>query len=384
MLRLIPWILLFPSIAFAWEVVQEETPVLPLAPLTETVWRQPVAPGGEFDVVAVHRYRNRDVETVAALFFLPGTNMNGELAILNERHNLWLYLANRGVEVFAMDYRTHFVSHEVDEIDFMKEWTAAAFVDDAALLVQEVRSLLPDHPLFVGGFSRGVSYAYALAGKVDFAGLIALDGSFKQAKPRGFDLASALMQFDERGDYASVLSRRGYAARAALMSGVIEDQHGPASSDRYETVGEELASVLHRAWGPGALANTEQRLSPIRVLARQMVDYDWYFPSIQNIEGRSIASHADDPATDLDDHFGQMSLPIIYFGSGNMGSEFVLSGIYSATRSGSRDVTLHLLEGYGHADVLVADSARVDVYEVIEIWLRNRLPEGESTIEKVD
>ena len=115
-----------------------------------------------------------------------------------------------------------------------------------------------------------------------------------------------------------------------------------------------------------------------------MVDYDWYFPSIQNIEGRSIAAHADDPATDLDDHFGRMSLPIIYFGSGNMGAEFVLSGVYSATRSGSRDVTLHLLEGYGHADVLVADSARVDVYEVIEAWLRARLPEPVKELQKND
>ena len=384
MLRLIPWILFFPGITFAWEVVQEETPVLPFAPITETVWRQPVALGGEFDVVAAHRYRNRDVETIAALFFLPGTNMNGELAILNERHNLWLYLANRGIEVFAMDYRTHFVSHEIKEIDFMKEWTAAAFVDDAVLLVQEIRLLLPNHPLFVGGFSRGVSYAYALAGKIEFEGLIALDGSFKQANPKGFDLASTLAQFDKRGDYASVLSRRGYTARTTLMSGVIADPHGPASSDKYESVGEELANVLHRAWGPGALANTEQRLSPIRILAKQMVDYDWYFPSIQNIEGRSIAAHADDPATDLDDYFGRMSLPIIYFGSGNMGAEFVLSGVYSATRSGSRDVTLHLLEGYGHADVLVADSARVDVYEVIETWLRARLPESAKEPQKKD
>ncbi|XOV88224.1 MAG: hypothetical protein ACFHX7_25250 [Pseudomonadota bacterium] len=39
----------------------------------------------------------------------------------------------------------------------------------------------------VAGFSRGISYAYALAGQREFDGLIALDGSFKQFRPAGFD-----------------------------------------------------------------------------------------------------------------------------------------------------------------------------------------------------
>ena len=114
-------------------------------------------------------------------------------------------------------------------------------------------------------------------------------------------------------------------------------------------------------------------MSSIRVLAQQLIGYDWYFPSIQNIELRSIALHDDDPATEIDDHFGQMELPIIYFGAANMGAEYILSGIYSAAESGSRDVTLHLLEGYGHADVLVANSAKEDVYHVIEEWLNDRI-----------
>ena len=68
-----------------------------------------------------------------------------------------------------------------------------------------------------------------------------------------------------------------------------------------------------------------------------------------------------------------MDLPIIYFGASNMGAEYNLSGFYSAIRSGSRDVTLNLLEGYGHADVLVSNSSEEDVYRVIETWIRDRV-----------
>ena len=99
--------LLIPSVSFSWELVQEETPVLPLTPVTKTIWKQVVEPRGEYDVVSINRYRNTEVATIAAVFFLPGENMNGGLTILNERHNLWLYLVNRGIDIYAMDYRTH-------------------------------------------------------------------------------------------------------------------------------------------------------------------------------------------------------------------------------------------------------------------------------------
>ena len=362
-----------PNVSFSWELVQEETPVLPLTPVTKTIWKQVVEPRGEYDVVSINRYRNTEVATIAAVFFLPGENMNGGLTILNERHNLWLYLVNRGIDIYAMDYRTHYVSHEVKQIEFMKNWSITTFVDDAATLVTQVRLLNPQQPLFICGFSRGVVYAYALTGRKNFQGLIALDGGFKQANPQGFDLASALRQFDLRADFASVLSRRGYAGRTAFMRSVIDDPSGPAISDRYDTIGDEFANALYRALGAGALANTKDGVSSIRVLAQQMIDYDWYFPTIQHIEARSIALQDDDSSTELDDHFGNMDLPIIYFGASNMVAEYTLSGFYSAIQSGSRDITLNLLEGYGHADVLVSNSAEEDVYQVIETWIKDRV-----------
>ena len=68
-----------------------------------------------------------------------------------------------------------------------------------------------------------------------------------------------------------------------------------------------------------------------------------------------------------------MKLPILYFGSSNFKATNLLNGIYSAARSGSKDVTVNVLEGYGHQDVLVATSAKVEVYEVVLEWIKSRL-----------
>ena len=62
--------LLIPCVSFSWELVQEETPVLPLTSVTKTIWKQVVEPRGEYDVVSINRYRNTEVATIAAVFFL--------------------------------------------------------------------------------------------------------------------------------------------------------------------------------------------------------------------------------------------------------------------------------------------------------------------------
>jgi hypothetical protein len=56
----------------------------------------------------------------------------------------------------------------------------------------------------------------------------------------------------------------------------------------------------------------------------------------------------------------------------------LLSGIHSAARSGSDDVTIKVLEDYGHLDVLFASDAPVEVYGVIYEWIL-----GHQTLEPV-
>lgn len=357
----------------SFEPVAEPRAVENNPDLTETVWRSAVPPGGRYDVIALHRIAAPKADKVAAMLYLPGTNMNGEIAVTDEANNLWLYLARRGVVVYTLDYRTHFVPNEPvpDDLTFMQDWTIARFVGDAALAAREIRRQT-ELPLFVAGFSRGVTYAYALAGQQELAGLIALDGSFKDYAPQGYDRDAAMAELESTGEYGMVLSRsRGWTARTELMRRAADDPDGPAMG-KFDSIGAQLSATLYNAWGEGGLANPVDGISRIDILARAMMGYDRLFPAIQSIEGRSISAHRDDPATPLDDHFGEMTLPIIYFGATNLGADHLMSGIYSAAKSGSNDVTLHVLENYGHLDVLFAERAADEVYQQVLDWMVER------------
>jgi hypothetical protein len=374
---LISILVLVPILAVAettgFELLRSEVISTPQAQVTETEWRHTDASGQS---IGLHRYHSTGKALIATLFYLPGTNMNGVLKTADSNHNLWLYLAERGVEVYAMDYRTRFIPHDFSgDLALMRDWSMDLFVEDAVMAVSKVQEEQPFLPMYIAGFSRGASFAYALAGQVKAAGLVALDGSLKRQPYKPFDIGAALQRYDEEARYASALSRRGYDARTEMMRRVISNPASSAMNDRYQTSGDQLADTLYKAWGPGVLTNTRSNITPIDILASEMLGYDWFYPTIQDIEGRSIASQQDDPNTYIDDHFGKMTMPVLYFGSGGFGAESLLSGIHSAARSGSDDVTIKVLEDYGHLDVLFASDAPVEVYEVIYEWiLRHQTP----------
>ena len=370
-------LMLMPVVSADFSLVRPETLIAEDAVISETYWRSQVEPKGEFDEIGLHRYQvNSPANSAIVLLYLPGTNMNGELSVVDENHSLWLFLAARGIKVYTLDYRTHAIPNvPIRDFEFMRQWGVEQFVNDAAIAVDFIRKSEPGLPIFVAGFSRGVTYAYALSGQRDIAGLVALDGGFKNYERKQFDITSALNRLDQSGQYASILSRsRGWENRQLLMQRTWQNPDGPALTDRYETVGEQLTATLYNAWGKGRLTNPVDGVSSIEVLARMMENYDRFFPAIQNIQGRSLASQIDDPSTELDDHFGEMEIPILYFGATNLGGDNLMNGIYSAVKSGSKDVTIHVLENHGHLDVLIGDRAGELVYDVVLNWMLARVP----------
>ena len=84
---------------------------------------------------------------------------------------------------------------------------------------------------------------------------------------------------------------------------------------------------MYDAWRPGGLANAVEGVSRPQVLARLLAGYDRFYPRVQNPEGRSIADHADDPTTPIDDRWGELTLPILYFAEAEKLSRLGLEGI---------------------------------------------------------
>lgn len=365
------------EIAAAWTVAEPERPLAALPAVRETRWRALRPPGGAYDQLELHRYRGQGPAR-AVLLYLPGTNMNAELALTDEDHNVWLFLASRGVDVFALDYRTRFVpASGVEDFGFMREWGLQTFVGDARAAAEKARTESGTPRVFVAGFSRGVTLAYALAlaePRDAIAGVVALDGSFKSHAPSGkYDRQAAMKKLDTSGVFASdVAGSRGWEWRTRLMQGASEKPKGPAIDAKYATAADELADVLYTAWRPGGLANAKEGKSTPAVLGRLLAGYDRYYPAVQDVDGRAIADYADDPATPVDDGWGTLKAPVLYFGATGMAVDWILNGIASAGGAGSPDVTINVLEGYGHLDVIVGDQARRDVFEPLLAWMAKR------------
>jgi alpha-beta hydrolase superfamily lysophospholipase len=359
----------------AWQLSQQEAPVAG-TDVRETRWQMVRPPGRPADRIQLHRYRGTG-RAKAALLYLPGTNMNGQVAVAGEAHNLWTFLARRGVEVFTLDYRTHFVPNDgTVETTVLRDWDMDAFVGDIRAGARKARDESGQARLFVAGFSRGVTlaYAYVCAEPAAVAGLVALDGAFKHHAPKGqYDRAAEAGKLEASGGWANDVSGKlGWDNRQRMMNAAATHPSAPAQDAKFPTIAAQVGDLLYNAWRPGALANPVEGLSRPEILARLLAGYDRYYPAVQDVDGRSIADRDDDPGSALDDAWGELKIPIVYFGATGMGTEWLLNGIHSAGASGSTDVTINVLERYGHLDVVVGEHARRDVFEPTLAWILAR------------
>jgi len=177
------------------------------------------------------------------MLYLPGTNMNGEVAVIDLHHSLPLFMADHAVDFWALDYRTHFIppATPVADLTELKGWTTELFESDIEAAANFVMRTTGRSQIFVAGFSRGVSFAYLFAARHphEVEGLVIFDGSIgighanATAPPNRYadDVGGAHLTFDKR---------------KALMEAVIANPDGPAPIPKYKTAREILEQVVYR------------------------------------------------------------------------------------------------------------------------------------------
>ncbi len=241
-----------------------------------------------FDKIGLHRLAKgpKPPEHLdAVVLYLPGTNMNGEVALEDPKYSFQVYLAEHGVDVWAIDYRTHFIPATTPESDLaeLKGWTNDLFESDIDAAAKFVSEKSGHGQLFVAGFSRGVEFAYLFAAKhypERTAGIIALDG-FIPTRP---------MRVVPAGHYADDIGGEHltYDRRYKLMQMVIENPDQAAPIPKYKTARDNLEHVVYDAGGffggKGGLANPQGGFSDPVVLAKLLISYDRYWPAVQDGE----------------------------------------------------------------------------------------------------
>lgn len=315
-----------------------------------------------FDCIAVHRYTCSPAgsgETPVVLY-LPGTWMNGTAAPEDPRYSLALFLAAHGVDFWALDYRTRFVPPESSQRDLveLEDWTTARFESDIDAAVAFIRSTTGRRRVFLAGFSRGVDLAYIYAAEhpAEVAGLLLFDGYV------GHGASGA----PPPGEYAEDVSGKHltWAKRAALLQLVLANPHAPAPIPGYRDAADNLDHVAYGAaafGGKGGLANPLGGFSSAPVLAALLLTFDRYYPSIQDYEDPLI------PA--LSAALAKSRIPVLAFSSTNIARDWPAKVAQSASSTGSLDVTVKRLDGWGHLDVIAGTLARRQVFIPALAWL---------------
>jgi pimeloyl-ACP methyl ester carboxylesterase len=320
---------------------------------TATVGKSP------FDKIALHRVAkgpNPPAHPDAVVLYLPGTNMNGEVALDDPRNSFQVYLAEQGVDVWSMDYRTHFIPPQTPQSDLseLAGWTNDLFESDIDAAAKFVSEKSGGSRLFVAGFSRGVEFAYFFAAEHPdrVAGIIALDGFIPTHPMSAKPLEPGHYADDIGGEHLT------YDKRYKLMQMVIENPDQPAPIPKYKTARENLEHVVYDAGGffggKGGLANPQGGYSDAVVLAKLLIAYDRYWPSVQDGEN---------PFTpQLLASLRSSKIPVIAFASTNFGTSWPGQVEAASKSTGTPDPSFTKFDNWGHLDVLAGTKSESEVF----------------------
>ena len=322
-----------------------------------------------FDKIALHRVAKGPTPPAhpeAVVLYLPGTNMNGEVALEDPRYSFQVYLAEQGVDVWSMDYRTHFIPPQTPQSDLseLAGWTEALFqtdIDNAATFVREKTG---SRKLFVAGFSRGVEFAYLYAAihSRHVAGIIALDGFIPSHPMRAQPVTAGHYADDIGGEHLT------YDKRYKLMQMVIENPDQPAPIPKYKTARENLEHVVYDAGGffggHGGLANPQGGYSDAVVLAKLLIGYDRYWPAVLDSENLFVRLPG------LPFLLKASKIPVIAFASTNFGSQWPSQVEQSAKSTGTPDQSFTKFDNWGHLDVLAGTKSESEVFAPTVEWIK--------------
>jgi len=370
--------------------------------LMETVWQKvPIAlPNGPYDKIGLHRLVKTGIEPRGVLFILPGTWSSGEQMISNppgdmwtkdEKHTQSIYWANRGFDVYSIDYRTHFVPIILNppQLSFMVDWGWDQWISDIKEAVGKAKEVSGAKRIYMAGESFGGSAAMNYASlywEEDLKGIILLDGGsgakYPERVTNTYNLTAKIAGMIATGTWSSEV---GAPATGSLFVYKYADANpgapaefppgtkllpliNPRTGLPWTNITEWAAYRLYIAWGPGGVTNIYEGYGDPRVMIHVDATFDRYWPTRLSLESAAIGDWDNCPyvTTDFDDLYCEVDVPLLAFTSELFGLRY-----WGPFRHGiaNPDFTGIYLWRYGHLDVYSGEYSERDVSAPTYEWL---------------
>lgn len=367
---------------------------------------------GEHDVVRLHRIVRERSPWVPArakdgLFLVHGDAWGFEATFLTslstpevpDPQNVAVFLAERGLDVWGLDFRWALVPPDTTDRSFMADWdlgTSVGDLDTALAAARLVRLATGSglSKLQLLGFSRGGQVGWAQlaaetarpAGLRHVRGFVAVDHTFKTddealrlescasydsiaAAIAGGAVATDFRVVADIGDLAAtapddpspffpILTNADFAewAGASAAGGAIPHLHsvgGVVDPDTFET---ELLYAEPAHWF--AFLSGVSAFQPLGI----------------NLDGAALV--CDELDSPYDDGLADVTVPVLYVG---MAGAYGAAGVYTTTLIASPDVTTLFVsesanpeEDWGHNDPFLAEDAAAVVWQPILDWIEAR------------
>jgi len=359
--------------------------------LIECVWQKNASapPHGLYDKIGLHRLVKTGIEPLGVLFICPGTWSSGEQLISNPPEDLWtkyenytqsIYWANRGFDVYSIDYRTHFVPIDLSlsELSFMADWGWDQWISDIKEAVDKVKEVSGAKRIYMAGSSFGgiaaMNYA-SLYWEEDLKGLIMLDpgavglldgvGAKNPNPTNTYDLPAAIAEMNAAGEWGSELS-----GPEVIFAYKYADAFpgAPSPVPGFDNITEYFTFAIYWAWGPAGVSNLYGGYGKPRVIIHTLATLDRYWPTRLSLETTAYSDWANCPDVthDFDEHYSEIDVPLLAFQSQYFG--FLNYGAFQHGIA-NPDLTAITLWGYGHLDVYSGEYSEGDVSAPTYEWL---------------
>ena len=177
-----------------WTLTKDAGAVKAYPNLREYVWQKNaiMPPNGEYDKIGLHRLVSTTAELKGVIFMTNCPMWGaGEQRITNPPSDSWtkyenysqaIYWANRGFDVYAIDYRPHFVPKTLNasQMSFAADWGWDVWVSDIKEAAEKVKEVSGCEKFFMSGECTGAQAALNYATKYgsDLQRIIMIDANY--------------------------------------------------------------------------------------------------------------------------------------------------------------------------------------------------------------
>ncbi len=389
-----------------WTLVTDSRPLKAYPDLKELVWQKNASmpPNGQYDKIGLHRLIKTGTAPKAVVLIIPGDTSNGEALASNpttenftkyETYSQAIYWANRGLDVYTMDFRKHFLPNNLpinaSQLALMKDWGWDVWISDIKEAVGKVKEVSGARKVFMAGLSVGgletVNYA-AKYWKEDLRGLILLESAVNWTRisnpTNSYNLTKALDDATAGGNWyqESVTLSSRVTCQAALDNPGAPAPNitgfppiNPMTNKTWANVTEFLTFVFH--YFPGyptaGFSNLYGGYGNITQLLYAFANCDRFMPTRLSLESNAMDDWVNCPyfAYDYTEHYKEIDVPFITFVSGKAANS---TGSFQFVEKpfATSDMTKIMLTNYGHYDVFYGRYAYRDVSQVALDWMLSR------------